>query len=374
MKKAIIISVSAIAVVLILLVFVFRIFETELPKNDDSSSNNTPISDISKLADPNEAIFKVDGEEVTWKEYCAWLDYAKIAYESAVGEITDWTKGTEQDESVPIYRDFKDYTLSIIKLHKAIELRASEMDITLSDGDKAEIQTAFDEMKEDYSEEFDEYLKANYGGEELYTYFQEVGRLYSECFAAVYGESGEKLSDADVAEYVSEDGYMAAKHILFLTIDESGIEISEEEKAEKRASAEKVLADINSYDGDDKEGYFTSLMNEYSEDTGLEAMPDGYLFQSGDMMDAFDEAVSSMDEYEISGIVETAYGYHIIMRLPLNFDLVPISYGAYGSTYSLRHIVADDMFYAALTALGESLSVETTKFYDDFQVTSYFVS
>ena len=64
-------------------------------------------------------------------------------------------------------------------------------------------------------------------------------------------------------------------------------------------------------------------MNQYSEDTGLEANPDGYVFTSGQMVEPFEEGTRALDYGQISDIVESDYGFHIILRLdPAEVELI----------------------------------------------------
>lgn len=60
-------------------------------------------------------------------------------------------------------------------------------------------------------------------------------------------------------------------------------------------------------------------MNEYSEDGGLATNPDGYIFDSSDsLVGGFREATLALAVGEISDVVETDYGYHIMLRLPID--------------------------------------------------------
>ncbi len=99
-----------------------------------------------------------------------------------------------------------------------------------------------------------------------------------------------------------------AKHILVLFSDPTkGIERT---KDEAKAEAQKLLDRVNA--GED----FEKLMREYSEDG--EVSYDGYSFTHNDrqFVQAFDDGAYALEVGEVSGLVETEYGYHIIKRLP----------------------------------------------------------
>ena len=111
-------------------------------------------------------------------------------------------------------------------------------------------------------------------------------------------------------------GYYRVKHILLSVKDSTTGELLDDAaKAEKKAKAEDILAQLQQ--ADDVVALFDQLMNQYSEDPGLAAYPDGYPAYPGQMVAPFETAAKALKEGEMSGIVEGVSGYHIILRLPL---------------------------------------------------------
>ena len=104
-----------------------------------------------------------------------------------------------------------------------------------------------------------------------------------------------------------------ADHILLATQDTAtGASLSEEEIAEKRATAEDLLSQLQ--EAENVEELFTKLADEYSEDPGRASNPTGYIYTPGTMVTEFEDAASALAPGEFSGIVESDYGFHIILR------------------------------------------------------------
>ena len=102
--------------------------------------------------------------------------------------------------------------------------------------------------------------------------------------------------------------WMKAKHILIMkTEDDSG-----------KKQAEEILKKLKNNPEE-----FDKLMAEKSEDPGSHSQPDGYLFTEGQMVTEFYEGTLALEVGEISEIVESQYGYHIILKVADYSEGVP---------------------------------------------------
>lgn len=111
----------------------------------------------------------------------------------------------------------------------------------------------------------------------------------------------------DLKDY-KQDNKASVKHIL---IKASGTD--ENALNEAQAKAQAVLDRLNN--GED----FDAVMKDANEDTGE---PDtGYTFGEGEMDEAFEKASFELGLGEVSGLVKSTYGYHIIKRVPGMYEL-----------------------------------------------------
>jgi peptidyl-prolyl cis-trans isomerase SurA len=118
-----------------------------------------------------------------------------------------------------------------------------------------------------------------------------------------------KVSEKNIIKYYKknqkefwEEGKVRARHILF--ISERGS--SENQRRAKLRQAKKVLSEIR------KGSDFSKLAIKYSEDVSASSGGDVGFVKRGKMVREFEEAVFSLKPGQISDIVETEYGYHII--------------------------------------------------------------
>ncbi|MDE7262386.1 MAG: peptidyl-prolyl cis-trans isomerase, partial [Oscillospiraceae bacterium] len=120
---------------------------------------------------------------------------------------------------------------------------------------------------------------------------------------------------SDLYEAPSDDNAYV-DHILLMTVDSTTREpLSDEEVQAKRQQAEDILAQLQA--ADDVEALFNELVAEYGEDQGR-VENSGYLVDpETNFVPEFLEATFALQPGEISGIVESSYGYHILLRKEL---------------------------------------------------------
>ncbi|MBQ4088227.1 MAG: peptidylprolyl isomerase [Clostridia bacterium] len=110
----------------------------------------------------------------------------------------------------------------------------------------------------------------------------------------------EQASENETVKKAYQETYLCAKHVL----------ISYESE-----QAEKTAKDVYRYA---KAGTkFDQLIEDFGEDPGMEQNPDGYVFTDGEMVAPFENAVKALPVGGISQPVESDFGYHVIMRMPL---------------------------------------------------------
>ena len=124
-----------------------------------------------------------------------------------------------------------------------------------------------------------------------------------------------QVKPEDVEKAYEEDKTASVRHILLLTQGKNELE-----KAETRKKIEDILAKAKA--GED----FAALAKQFSEDPG--SKDNGGLYQDfarGAMVKPFEDAAFSVPLGQISGIVETTYGYHILQIVDRKKETRPLN-------------------------------------------------
>lgn len=312
---------------------------------------------------PNdELIMTVNGYDVFWQEYFYYLKYAVTYINNYFGPI-EWDGEMESvitGETVTMNEGVLELANDMAQYYRLVESFAADEGIEITDEDMAGYEKS---MIEYYGSEeaLQEDMKANYLPKDVAIYMSKISDMYNKIFEGYYGTDASDISDEEVEAYTEGKDYFQAKHILFLKTDEEGNALSDEETAEKKQMAEDVLKMLNDYSGDDIAAYFHELIDEYGEDSGQSNYPDGYLYSSGTMVAEFEDAVKAMGDYEISGIVESEYGFHIIMKMPISYDSVPVNDS---NGYTLRYYVAYEKYSSVLQERSDLLETEFADAYE----------
>jgi peptidyl-prolyl cis-trans isomerase C len=123
-----------------------------------------------------------------------------------------------------------------------------------------------------------------------------------------------KVSDDEVKKFYEdhpadfeEPEKVRASHILISTRDPiTNAELAKEKKEAKHKLAEDLLKRARA--GED----FAKLAREFSEDPGSKAKGGEYTFARGAMVPEFEAAAFALKTNQVSDIVATQFGYHII--------------------------------------------------------------
>ncbi len=309
-----------------------------------------PYDDAFHTLDPETVMVTVGEAEITWQALFHWIYYSTVEYERRNGEIEDWRATTAS--GVTVADQVLANALSYALEYAYMEAGARGMGLGISQ--KLE-ETARQEMQSDAAdyESYDAFLEAiaeEYSTEEYYLYTKEMAGLYSTIYYAIYGENGSYLADQDVLDYIRDDGYLMCKSIQFSSLDpETGEMLSQEDLDLKRSDAEWIIAQLaECKTKEELELRFDELARQFTEDSSNNNDENGYLFQPGDLPNEIVSAVQGLEMYEVSEVVETDSAIYVLLRIPINPDVAPLSISYYSqsadSKYSLRYQVSVQMY------------------------------
>ena len=182
---------------------------------------------------------------------------------------------------------------------------------------------------------------------------------YSDALqTALFEKGGKYYANKETLQDYYDDNVFGAKHILIQT---SGM--SDEEKAEAKKTIQGYLDKI--LDSDDQASTFDQYMNEHSEDSGLAQYPDGYTYLSGDMVSEFEDAVAALKVGEITPeVVESSYGYHIIMRIEPDPEEI--------DDETLKERYQEDTFSSLLDEWTQSAEISTSDALEKLDVNAFY--
>lgn len=261
----------------------------------------------------SDAVASVNGVEISKEYYDKTV--AKVAkdndFESVFGEQI-WDM--EIEKGVTFRQHFAEQMLDMVITHEMVMQKLEKDEegkklIASEEAINAEYNAYMEIVNKD--EAYSQYLK-DHGVDEAFIKDHLKKNLSYRNFSTnalesieVSDDEAKAYYDEHIADYTRNE--VRASHILISTLDENNEPLPDDKKAEKLELAKEVLKKAQS--GED----FAKLAKEYSDDT-VSAAEGGDLdyFAQGVMVPEFNDKAFSMEIGEISDIVESQFGYHII--------------------------------------------------------------
>lgn len=236
-------------------------------------------------------IFRIETSSCKLPELMVYLTTIQNRYENVYGKEIWETKA----DGVTLEENVKNIALAQIAQIKTMNLMAEKYEVSLDDEEEARAENAAKAYYDTLSEQEIEQMGINE---------KTVKSLYKELALA---EKMYQYTIKDINPEISDDEArtITVQHILIKTydLDDTGKKIAytQEEKQEAYRQAREALALAR--EGED----FDALIRKYSGDDKAT-----YSFGKGEMEEAFETAAFNLGTGEISDIVETEFGYHII--------------------------------------------------------------
>ena len=259
-----------------------------------------------------ETVLTVNGDAVTADEYSGYMLYNMQYYASMYAQMGLTDLWSNEDMAKSLGASMPEAAEQQAIYARVVMQKFNELGLKLSYNEQKEMASVRRNSIANTTK--DAYLNqiAQFGfSDQTYQNFMYISQCYQALNDYYFGENGVNTpSDEDIQKYY-EANYITAKHILITTVDPASGETKRTDEEAKK-EAQSILDRINA--GED----FDTLMNQYSEDTGLSNNPNGYTFTEGQMVTEFYDGAKALAEDEVSELVKSNYGYHIIKRVKLD--------------------------------------------------------
>ncbi|MCI9436599.1 MAG: peptidylprolyl isomerase [Lachnospiraceae bacterium] len=293
-------------------------------------------------------VFRIGGSICTEPEMVVYLTNTQNQYENVYGSEV-WNVSRD---GVTLEENVKDTVLAKMAQIKTMYLLAQDRGVALEDGENKRVKQAAEEYFDSLTEREKELMGVKLSTiEQLYKEYALADKVYHYIIQDVNPE----ISD-------DEARTITVQHILLRIPAEDGQAESEEQK---RAAYEKAL-EIRRMAVEDGED-FLDLASRYSEDSVIT-----YSFGKGEMDPVFEEAAFSLETDEVSQVIETKAGYHIIKCIS-TFDREQTDMNKLTIVEERRREVFGQEYDAFVVTLARQLNTElwdSIKLLHDEEVTT----
>ena len=274
--------------------------QEEKTVSDNSSAQSAGIS--SNAAE----IAKINGEILTSSEFQYYIYNTAMmkAYtldSGFAGDFSsiDWDQKTDTGKTLA--EDVKEEALENAIAEILTTQKGKENGVEIS----AEEQTQYDQAVDSFIEQSGEEQFVLTANAMAISSAEDYKKLYSRMMLVqkvqddIQKNPDKYITDKETLKKYKSDKKVTVQHVLIMN--------DSQKQADPKAAINEVLERARA--GED----FYQLMQEFNEDTGeTEA---GYTFGPGEMVKEFEDAAFALDYDQISDVVESEYGYHVIKRL-----------------------------------------------------------
>ncbi len=255
--------------------------------------------------------------------------------------------------------------LELAMLYQLIPDKAAELgfqeDPAFLEEMEAYLGTVLTEVAKDNETILDYILWQSLATRESFLENSVITNYYNEIYNHYFAEGGEMYPDEEalLASMEAANKY-SSKHILIKTVDSANQDLDEAAQAEALEKAESILAELKACSPDELPELFHELMVEHSEDGGSVASPDGYTVGPGEFVPEYEAAALELEPGEMTELVKTSYGYHIILRLDLMISPEDIHAAVHEESMHLQ------------TSWLDELDIQRTEVLDGFNLEAFF--
>lgn len=255
-------------------------------------------------------VVSINGENVSAGEYKFMLESIKDKIMADYG-LSDFNTIIDGRKASDVA---KDRALESITNFTIEYQNAKKKNINLSTQELTAINTG---IKNIFSQNTEDAIKIKNAGlnenqfKKVYVKFDTAKKYRQQMLSdiqkniTITDEAAKEYYTKNIEDYTYEK-VVRVRHILFKTIDENGNPLPKEQQDAQFKNAQEILKRAKGTED------FASLAKQYSEDEGSKNNGGEYTFTKGDMVKEFENASFALKPGEISDLVKTEYGYHII--------------------------------------------------------------
>ena len=298
-----------------------------------------------------DTVLTIGDYEVPFEQYRYFFMNFKAEYD---GGLDSYWRTHDKDEAFAeidaLARD------SLLRCYATFSL-ALDYDIDYKSGavQKDVMESINNSVENTYGglEKYLEALTAAHMNHSVYRFAMSELEVERQLFSLLK-DNGDIKSDEDTVRAAIKDGeFCRAKQVLIMNDDGDDPE-------ENRKTAENVLALAQLGSNFDK------LVADYGEDPEMITNPTGYYFTHGELIEEFEDAAFALEIGELSDIVESPLGYHIILRLEPDEGYINENIA------SLTEAYAANRFHALVDKRAETMKISDTELWRSLSLDDFF--